>query len=262
MRRQAYTLVEIILVIVLMGLLVAFTFPNLAGDLKRRSLVESADRLRSLIVMTHAHAMQDGRSYRIQFPGTPDPNDPRAEQDVDVPSITMQPIVDRQVDPAGNPHLYGEFEAGWKELPVLQEGTRCVAVLPGMPNFEINPHSPIAGPSITEDEKTVFVPLKLNPDGTADWVTFVLTDLPPDIELEERHVGRIINVIVDGRTGQAWMQRAMRIKEVELMNEYGASPILHQDFTNPDEITEDNILEMHYGAGGKVTAGPKRVKAR
>jgi hypothetical protein len=70
-----------------------------------------------------------------------------------------------------------------------------------------------------------------------------------------------LNVIVDGRTGETWIQRALRTEEVEVMDEYGASPILHQDFTRGDVITENNILEVHIGQAGRVSGGgPKRSK--
>lgn len=247
-----FTLLEGILVLVLLAVLLAFVLPDLGVELKRRALTESADRLRSLIVMAHAQAMRDGLRYRIMFPGTADPNDPLADPEIDVPLVTLQPIVERQCAPIENPEAYCGFAAEWKDQPVMQEGTRCVAVLPGRPSFDISPHSPIAGPQPSEGE-AMFVPLTLNPDGTTEWVTFVLTDLPWDVELEEYHVGRILNVIVDGRTGQTWVQRALRVKEVEVMQEYGASPILHQDFTSQDEITEDNILQVQIGPGGAAS---------
>jgi prepilin-type N-terminal cleavage/methylation domain-containing protein len=260
MRRRAVTLIEVILVIALIGLVIAFTFPDYGGELRRRSLAESADRLRSLIIMTRAAAMQDGLRYRIQFEGTPDPNDPLAQKEIDVPIVTLQPQVLRQAEPMGNPEAFGGFAAGWKDdTKVLQDGTRCVAVLSGKPNFEIRPESEIAGPSVTEEGIAEFVPLTLNPDGTTSgWVTFVLTDLPYDEVPEGRHVGRILNVIVDGRTGDVWIQRAMRVEEVEVMNEYGASPILHMDFTKPDLITEDNILHLQIGSGGDLSVGRRR----
>jgi hypothetical protein len=137
-----------------------------------------------------------------------------------------------------------------------------VAVLPGRPDFTITGNSPIAGPQIGEGLAS-FVPLTLNPDGTAEWATFVLTDLPYDEQLERQHAARILNVIVDGRTGQVWVQRALRREEVQLMEEKGASPILHVDFTRGDEITEDNLLEIHMrsvgvsggAAGGGAGAG-------
>jgi len=259
MGRRAVTLIEVLLVILLLGMITAFVFPELGGELKRRSLTESADRLRALIVMTHAHAMRDGLKYRVQFPDTPDPDDPYAEDEIDVPLVTQQPTLQQQSDPLSNPDEFKDFTAPWSKHTVLQPGTRCVAVLPGRPSFEISPHSPIAGPSISEDMAT-FVPLTLNPDGTCDWVTLVLTDLPPDVELEPQHVSRILNVIVDGRTGQVWVQRALRVEEVELMQEHGASPILHIDFTRADLITENNILEIHMRQGGQTTGGRSRSK--
>jgi len=252
MRRRAVTLLELLLVIVILSLLLIFLFPDLSSEMRRRSLQESCDRLRALIVMTHAKAVQDGVAYRIQFPGTPDPLDRHANKDIDVPIETLQPEIQKQVDPLGNPDAFTGSEAKWKPSEVLMSGTRCVAVMAGKPNFDISPNSPIAGPPINEGI-TSFVPLTLRPDGTCDWVTFVLTDLPYDIYLEADHVARILNVIVDGRTGQVWVQRSLRVEEVELMQEYGASPILHIDFTRGDRITKDNILEIHMsqtGVGG------------
>lgn len=250
MYRRAFTLLEIIVTVMLLGIIIAFIFPDLSAESRRRSLVESADRLRSLIVMAHAEAMHSGLKYRIEFPGTPDPLDMHAEKEIAIPSKTLQPSVKRQSDPLNNPDAFGDFDALWKNLPILQEGTRCVAVLPGRPSFDISDSKPIAGPSISEEQAT-FVPLTFNPDGTCDWVTFVLTDIPPDTQkVEAKHVLNILNVIVDGRTGQAWLQRALRREEVEVMNKRGASPILHLDFTSSQLITEDNILEIHVVPGG------------
>jgi len=98
------------------------------------------------------------------------------------------------------------------------------------------------------------VPLTLYPDGTTEWVTFILTDLPFEVELEPYHATHILYLIVDGRTGQVWMQRAMLNDEVEVMLEHSASPIMHIDFVSPQQITEQNILEVHMRAGG-VSAG-------
>jgi hypothetical protein len=84
----------------------------------------------------------------------------------------------------------------------------------------------------------------LNPDGTTEWVTFVLTNVPPDEDVMEEHIDNIVNLIVDGRTGDSWMQRVFRVDEVELMQEYGASPMFHLDFTRPEPITEANILSL------------------
>jgi len=244
MHRRAFTIVEVMLTIALLIVIFAFTFPDFGSEMRRRSLLESSDRLRSLIVMAHSEAMRTGLRYRIFFPGTPDPLDRHAREEIDVPFQTLQPIIMRQVDPLNNPETYGNFDGAWKNQPILQDGTRCVALRPGKPTFETSSHSPIAGTSITE-EQAVFVPLTFNPDGTCNWVHMVITDLPYDVKLEPQHVSHILNVIVDGRTGQAWVQRALRVEEVEVIEKKKASPILYVDFTRPDLITEDNILEIH-----------------
>jgi prepilin-type N-terminal cleavage/methylation domain-containing protein len=256
MLRRAFTLVEVLLVILLIGAIVFFAYPDFQAEFGRRSLTESADRLRALIVMCHSEAMREGRYYRIEMPNTPDPNDPDARKTVEVPLETEQPRVIRQQDLL-NPESWEDFDAYWKSDNVLQNGTRCIGVFPGRPNFDIQGTSPIAGPQIDGTE-TTFVPVIFNPDGTCDWATFVLTDLPPDTELQPSHVARILNVIVDGRTGQVWIQRALRVEEVEVMQERGASPIFHMDFLSPQPITEENILEIHVRQGGAVGSGGGR----
>lgn len=242
-------MVEVLLTIAMLVVIIAFTFPDFGRELQRRSLVESADRLRSLVVMAQAESMRSGLKYRIHFPRTPDPLDRHADEEIDVPIVTEQPIITRQLDPLNNPDAFGDFDAGWKNQAILQNGTRCVSLRPGRPSFEITAQSPIAGFSITEGQ-AVFVPLTFNPDGTCNWVNMVITDLPYQIELEPDHVTRILNVIVDGRTGQTWIQRALRVEEVEVMEKKGASPIMHMDFTSGNLITEDNILEIHVGQKG------------
>ena len=253
MRLRAFTLLEVTLVIIILGLLAAIIYPNLDPDRRQRSLTESAERLRALIEMAHARAMQEGIRYRISFPGTPDPNDPDAEKEVDVPFETLQPNVERQQDPQGNPEWYGGFDADWKNQAILQDGTRCVSVVPGKPSYGISTRSPIADPALPEN-KTEFVPLTLYPDGTTEWVTFILTDLPFEVEMEPSHITHILYLIVDGRTGQVWMQRAMLNDEVQVMQDHNASPIMHMDFLSSQQITEQNILEVHMRSGG-VSAG-------
>lgn len=240
MRRQAFTLIELLLVIVLLALVTAFVLPDLSGNMERRSLIESADKLRSLVVMTRAQAMQDGLKRRIEFPGTPDPLDRHARQEVEVPTATAQPIVKKQTDPLNNPDYFG-YDV---EESVLREGTRCVAVLGWTSDtYCENNGGNLAGPEISSQGQTSFSPLTLNPDGTTDKLAFVLTDLPPDYEPQEYDVGHIIYVIVDGRTGQTWLQRAFRTEECLMMAEYKVSPVLRQDFTRPDKVTEANILK-------------------
>lgn len=254
MRRCAFTLIEVLLTIGMIVLLFGLLYPDLEKLQAARRLEESCDRLRSLVIMCRSRAMQDGIRYRVQFPGTPDPLDKYAEKEVDVPWETVQPEVYRQDRPLDFPESYAKVEEDWTMEPFLQSGVRCVSVMPGKPNFDVTAGNPIAGPTVTSEARAEFVSLTFNPDGTCDWVTFVLTDLPIDVEVQASHCTRILNLMVDGRTGQTWFQRALRTEEVEVMQEYGASPILHMDFTSGDLITEENILQVHMSQQGIKTA--------
>lgn len=231
------------LVILLLGLLLAFVFPNLEVNQQREALAESADRLRNLVVMTQAKAMQEGVKYRIEFPGTPDPLDQHARKEADVPVTTEQPTVKRQSDPLNNPDF---FDAGWVE-ETLRPGTRCIAVVPwSLEMFcQNSPDSEIAGPGISRDDETTFVGLTLNPDGTCNPVAFVLTDLPVDADLVEANAGHFLYVIIDSRTGQGWVQRAWRVRECEFFaEEHVVSPVLRRDFTKPDLLTRENTTVL------------------
>jgi type II secretory pathway pseudopilin PulG len=259
MRRSGFTLFELLLVIVLITLMVGFLWPNLSGLLEGRRLQESAIALRSLIVMTQSNAMHDGIRYRIEFPGTPDPLDPNAEEDVDTPLETTQPVVQKQSDPLNLPDAYEEIDAYWTEGKFLRDGVRCVAAMKWDRRIfdRLSSNSPIAGPQIAEGT-TVFEPLTFEVDGTCESVMFVLTDLAPETEINAGHASRILNVIVDGRTGQTWIQRALLVEEVELIRDHGAEPILHVDFTSPKMITEDNILHISTSSTGSSTGRRER----
>jgi hypothetical protein len=151
-------------------------------------------------------------------------------------------VVKQQIDALNNPDFYGNDDP---QKDILREGTRCVAVLQWTAEMycENSSGSGIAGPTISTKGETSFLGLTINPDGTTDKLAFVLTDLPPDVVPQEYDVGRIIYVVVDGRTGQTWLQRAWRVEECLMMAEYKVSPVLRQDYTRPDKITEANILK-------------------
>lgn len=239
------------LTILILGLLIGFIYPDLDKMFRTRKMEESAEQLRSLLVRARSQAMRDGIKYRVQFPGTADPLDKTAEKEVDVPFETKQPEVFRQDRPLEFPDSFAKVEDEWATIEFLKEGVRCVASFYGT-NFDETPGTPIVGPPITEG-KWEFVSLTFNPDGTCDHLTFRLTDLPFDVEPSSIEPTRVLDLIVDGRTGQTWFQRAFTIEEKDIMEEYGASPILHMDFNSPDPITENNILMINVDQQGVPT---------
>ena len=248
------TFLEVILVIVLLGVLLAYALPALTGTIQGAGMPESCERLRSLIHLTRAAAMRDGVRYRLAFPGAPNPDDPDAERFVETAATTQQPFVEREKDPVNEPGVFEGADLAYDLDGILRPGVRCIAVRLGLPSFDINPQSPFAGPEVNALEAPMDV-VTFNPDGTCDSATFTLTTMGADEEPRESDVGKIINVIVDGRTGQTWFQRPFRNEEVELMNKYGASPIMHVDYVNPEPITEANILHIQVNVQRMAVGG-------
>lgn len=237
-----FTFLEVLLAILLLGVLLALAMPRVTSHLDA-NIQESAERLRSLIHLTRAAAMRDGVRYRLQFPGAPNPDDPNAERIVEVMAVTQQPTVTREYDPVNEPGAYADADMYYDVGNILMQGVRCIAVRLGGPSFDVNNNSPFAGPEISNVE-TQMDTVTFNPDGSCDWATFTLTNMNVDQELQPEHISRILNVIVDGRTGQTWFQRPFRNEEKQLLDEYGATPLLHQDFVTTEELTEDNILHV------------------
>jgi prepilin-type N-terminal cleavage/methylation domain-containing protein len=251
--RHAFTLLEVLLTILIIGMIVGFLFPDLEKLMFARKLTESSERLRSLIIMCRSRSMHEGVRYRLQFPGTPDPLDRNAERDIDVPFETLQPEVFRQDRPLDFPDSFAKVEEDWTTQQFLSDGVRCVAAYVGV-NFDETSGSPIVGPTITEGKRE-FCSLTFNPDGTCDQVTFRLTDLSFDTDPAKIEMTRVLDLIVDGRTGQTWFQRALLVEEMEVLAQYNASPIMHMDFNSPDPITEANILLIQHDAHGVPTEG-------
>ena len=98
-----------------------------------------------------------------------------------------------------------------------------------------------------EDFDPIRPPVVVEPDGTSDWVVFVITNAPTDIDpedLAEDEESQTIEVIVDGRTGAAWLQRPLYEEEIDLFEEEGWPIVLRQDFLRPDVLTENDVLEL------------------
>jgi prepilin-type N-terminal cleavage/methylation domain-containing protein len=63
--RRAYTLFELLLVLVLLVLLAAIAYPTLDGALATFRMTEAADMVRACWADARAHAMNEGQAYRF-----------------------------------------------------------------------------------------------------------------------------------------------------------------------------------------------------
>jgi hypothetical protein len=69
----------------------------------------------------------------------------------------------------------------------------------------------------------------------------VVTSAAEGVSSEETEEFDSFDIIVDGRTGQAWLQRTLLQEEKDLLHEFGLPPVLRMDFLAQKTLTEDNI---------------------
>lgn len=184
MRRSvqpAFTLLELILVITLIGLVAVFAWPDFGAAQASEEIRESARRMTTAVAMCRAEAMNDACRYRI-----------RVRLDGSV-------RVEQQLDPIVAPHVYVPVRASWgRTEPLLPDvWVEAVQLLPDgpapiriidenieFPEMELEP-VPI---DEYEFEPTVY----FEPDGSCSSLRWVLRDV--------RGAARLLTL--DGRLGR------------------------------------------------------------
>jgi len=216
--------------------------PSLFDELKREELPGSGRQLRSLLTLVSANAAFDGKRYRVRFP---DPED----DETDGLGGDQQPIVEREDDPIYDPEMFNAVAAPWAVGNTILGSVRCVEIRLGRPTIarlrEFRSEIEDALKDEFEDFDPMRPPLIFDPDGTSDWATFVLAlGAPPGISLEAIEEYERIEVIYEGATGLAWLQRPFYEEELDLFEENNWPAVLRQDFLNPRVLTEDDVLEL------------------
>jgi len=238
-RTRAFTLLEVSLVVGLMVLLAAMVVPNFLRELEREELPGSARNIRSLLTLIAANAAFDGKRYRIRFP---------EEDETDLLGGVQQPIIEREDDPIDDPEAYYLVTAPWAVGQTLLGSVWCAEIRLGRPTIErirqTRSEIQAALEQGREDFEIERLPLVFDPDGTCEWATFVLTDAPRDTDLDELEEYDRIELILEGATGLAWMQRPFYDEELDLFEENGWPAVLRQDFLNKRILTEDDVLEL------------------
>jgi type II secretory pathway pseudopilin PulG len=234
------TLLELLLVIGVLTILAGLMFPNMLGQIERERLPQSAEQMRALLQMTRANAMFDGRRYRIRF------TDPTHGEDAE---LARQPSIEREDDPLDNPEKFNPVNHPWARGVTLHETVWCAQVLPGKPYLdegEIAYDAPPAPPNTVgkEKEDPLRPAIYFEPNGMSPWATFVLTSAPLGTDPSDLKEQPCIDVIFDGETGLAWLQRPFYPEEIQMLVEHDWPPVLRNDFLRPQPLTEDEVLEI------------------
>lgn len=186
--RPAFTLVEVLLVVLLIGLLAAVVWPDFGPFSRGRQLPESAERIKALVAMCRAQAMNEARTYRISIQA-----DGRLR-------------VTRQLDPLLAPQEYVRVRDSWTDAEFLMEDVWVEAVLPlpdGPPPILVEDDTIEFNEFVTEPvsvtELTQPLDLDFSPDGSCASARWILRDVR----------GHGLQMTLDGRLGR------LEIVEVE-----------------------------------------------
>ncbi len=238
-RRNGFTLLEVSLVVGILLVISAMAMPSFMDEYQRELLPGSGRQLRSLITMTRAHAALDGKRYRIRFP---------EEDEENIASGWRQPIIEREDDPLGDPGAYVQVTLPWAVGETLLGNVWCAEIRHGRPTIDMlqNKRSQVedAVDGAAKDFAPQRRPLMIDPDGSSDWATFVITDAPSETSYDQLAQYASIEVILEGPTGQAWLQRPLFAEELDLFEEKNWPVVLRQDFLTTRMLTENDVLEL------------------
>lgn len=232
---------EILLVVGLLLALTSMAVPSLVRDIEQRRFPTSANRMRALLTLVRANAMYDGRRYQVRFP---------QEDELDHQGEQRQPIIEREDDPFLEPNVFNRVTAPWSRDETLLQGVRCAEVRLGRPTLDelldrfVGEEVEERLEALAEEYEEGFPPLVIEPDGTTEWVTFVLTDAEEKTAKEDLEVTQQIEVIMDGLTGLIWLQRPFHDEELMMFKEHEWPPVLRKDFIRAAALTEDDVLEI------------------
>lgn len=194
--RSAFTLFEVLLVILLIGILAGFAWPQLSGTSHAENLDESVSRMKALIAMCRAQSMNESRGHRIIF---------RTDGSLKVL---------RQLDAIEAPHQFVPVLDSWGHQQVLLEDVWVDGVIPlpeGPPPLNVQDDL-IEFAEFDEVPKPVAeieggVQLTFKADGSCESLRWILRD----------QRGRGVQMTLDGRLGNVFIAPAPTLHEQEVV---------------------------------------------
>lgn len=222
-----------------MVIVTAMAVPSFFGRLKREELPGSARQMRSMLTLVRSHAAFDGKRYRVRFP---------EDNEEDPLGGDQQPLIEREDDPIDEPGIFNLVTSPWAVGKTILGEAWCAEVRLGRPTIEMLRRTRSEIRDLIDEELQDFSPerppLIIEPDGTSDWATFVLTTAPRDTSIDDLDNYERVEVILDGETGLAWLQRSFYDEELDLFEENNWPVVMRRDWLDPRVLTEDDVLEI------------------
>lgn len=220
-RRRAFTLLEVLVAIAIVAVLLAIIWPDFGAMQRGEQLPESAYRMKALIAMCRAEAMNQARRFQVTF-----------RQDGNVRVYVQE-------DPILAPQSFIACDRDWARGPFLLENAwiEAVQALPTGPAPVFVDDEAIQFTTLDEQPVPVTAlekPLVMNfePDGSSGSVRWILRDAE----------GRASLVTLDGRLGRVVVEHA---ESVDARSLHRPPPIT-------DEKEPVAVLESTKSATGNV----------
>lgn len=227
-RRRAvpgFTLLEVLLVIIIVSVLTAMLVPSFGDATRAEQLPESAYRLKALIAMCRAEAMNQSKRFRIAF---------RQDGGVRVYAqedalLAPQSFLPVRPDWGRGPFL---LEDAWIEaVQPLPNGPAPVLVEDDVIEFTTLEETPVSVTELAEPHYLYF-----EPDGSSESVRWVLRDAQ----------GRAMLITLDGRLGRVQVEHHESVEAKSLQR---PPPLADEEQPVPLLETTNSATS---GAGGRI----------
>jgi len=225
-RQRAFTLLELILVLALMGMLAAIVWPDFTRVGKAQELDESATRFKALVAMCRAQAMNEARRYRVTF---------RTDGTVKLA---------RQLDAVYAPHVFFPLREQWARTKVLSPSVfvESLVSLPDGPppiiieddhiNFTDEDGQDFLDDPIPVQELDNEVEVFFEPDGTSDSLRWTL----------RAESGRGRELTLDGRLGRVTIELVASLDPDQVER---PEPIPDDEADEFDGVSETELREQY-----------------
>ncbi len=183
--RRGMTLLEVALTISLVGMLAVFAWPQFYSSARVQQLDESVRRVKTLVAMCRAEAMNEARIYRVLI---------RSDGSI---------AVRRQSDPLTAPQTFVPVATDWARLDVqledvwvesvleLPDGPPPVVILDNKLQAPDESYYLPPDPTLVQQLQQPLV-IDFQPDGTCDTLQWTMRDVR----------GRGVKLTLDGRIGR------------------------------------------------------------
>jgi prepilin-type N-terminal cleavage/methylation domain-containing protein len=186
-KARAFTLLELLLVIVIMCVLSAIVWPNMTGRRASETIKNKANQLAALLMFARSGSMSTGYQYRCVFE-----------------LKGKKAVIEVESNPLEKPGEFEAVEGSWAKVDLGESGIACKLVQFNKWDNELKEEEANLLESNTQtqnDDDETLAPILFYPDGTSDSARVLLGD-------EESNY---ITLSVNGMTGEVKIECGNKI---------------------------------------------------